>query len=262
MKLRYFILFLTLVVGLSAAQLAKTVNGLAIASVKTDEDLVIASVKTIAGLDNTSASAPVFVGAFTLEQTAAASITITGANNNITGSNRCVYVVISGQNASVGASVIVRNTSTTPQSFIKIQSQVTSGAQRMELWRLINPEAGSFNIVATIDASNRTAMTAVWFSGVNQTTSESGIATSGGTTGNGSSAAIVSAAGELVFAFFEGGNAPWAVTGPAVQRYNVGTPNQWDTVGADAAGAASVTIAFTKSAGNRDWQTIGLSIKP
>lgn len=175
-KMKFFkllILILTTSV-LFAAQDVKTVNGLAIASVKTVKNLAIASVKTVNGLDNTaSGGGGITFDSFstnTVILPAAGVLTVTNLHT-VAGANTALVVTFAHMaNGSATVTGVTYNGDAMTQIWSLADG---TGVEAKSLgFILINPDAGTHDIVATVSA-NASAfychMVGTSWNGVNQT---------------------------------------------------------------------------------------------
>jgi len=130
--------------------------------------------------------------------TSAQSANVESTGNQLTwshtvnsGSNRVLFVelAIDGLGATVSG--------VTYNGVALTQVGRTAGNHAVEIWRLINPPAGTYNVVANFTDSTAVAGGATTFNGVNQST-PTGSYASGSGTGMTATATVTSATGELV----------------------------------------------------------------
>jgi hypothetical protein len=139
---------------------------------------------------------------------------------------------------------------------------VVNGDAVVELWYMVAPEVGNFDVDVTFTSSPDGATVGVTtFNGVDQST-PLGVFDTGTGTGGTASANIISATGELVYAVV-------AVDDPTDYDLNTGGQTElFDAYGAEISGggiteaaAASVPVSWTWS-GSDDWAIGAVSIKP
>jgi hypothetical protein len=137
-----------------------------------------------------------------------------------------------------------------------------------ELWGLVNPATGAHNVVVTFASSCRHAVTSCSYTGVDPTTPTGTVGS--GTASSGSPLATVSSAvGEVVVdaAGYKGANTITAtVDASQTQRIQqlgaVGAAtNEVNLCASDKAGAASITMKWTLSGGDR-WVALAVPLKP
>lgn len=249
------------------AQLVKTALGLAIASVKSALGLAIASVKTMEGLDNTSAGSNVVTFDATAKGSQAGGglqTTCTVAITVGTLTEGCLVV-----HAALGAASTTTFTGVTYNGVSMTQIGTTqtvggSGSGKTSAWRLVNPAAGTNNIVATVNVPLSSATEVIMVEGsswslVNQTTPVSGAAQ-----GNGASTApsvtVVSGTGNRVIAGANGGDSfnAWAATDRNHQNVNTGTGGG-NSAFSDRAGSASEAMTWGMASSD-SWAAIGFSL--
>jgi hypothetical protein len=134
---------------------------------------------------------------------------------------------------------------------------------------LKNPATGAHNIVGTISGANDgVTVTAVSYTGVDQTTPIGTVVTADSGAGTSASASITvsSAAGELVLGGIIIGNAATSITIGAGQTQRsaanlIVSNGEHDNRIDEEAGAASVTHSWTWT-GNTDWVLGGFPLKP
>ncbi len=147
----------------------------------------------------------------------------------------------------------------------RVGEQSNGAATRMEMWQLINPPSGTYNVVATLSASGRAVVGATTFSGVDQTEPLGPFVSTTGTSAA-PSVTVSSAAGEIVFDTVANaaGQTAMAPGAGQTERWDVdsGGFNAQDVRGGASteAGAASVTMSWT--AGNDDWAIGAVAVKP
>jgi len=136
-----------------------------------------------------------------------------------------------------------------------------------DIWKLVNPPTGTYNVVITYDVAPSFAHIAgvMTFTGVDQTTPLGTPASNNeSTAGTDATASVVvsSATGELVFASVAS-ETPDSVT------WQGGTPEHWhiaaggnSTVGAGATNSGAATVTMTWTNVNDHWAAAGVSIKP
>jgi uncharacterized repeat protein (TIGR01451 family) len=140
-----------------------------------------------------------------------------------------------------------------------------SNDRRMEMWRLVNPPAGTANVVVTFSSSAKAVIGAVSFFGVNQTTPNGSFVSNEAST-NLVTLTVPSAAGELVIdCMTVQGNAATATVGAGqTELWNdYSRSNGGAVVGCSGTepGAASVTMTWNLS--STDYWVIGaVSLKP
>jgi hypothetical protein len=172
------------------------------------------------------------------------------------GSNEVLYVGATfgnngGSDASQTLSATYNGVAMTSVSKVHSNSG-TSGF--IEVFRLVAPASGAHNVVVTVGGSGGSVWTltggSMSFDGVDQATPESGISTNTGTSN--ATVTRASATGNMVAFFVGSGDAPTSPT--QTSRWSVAVNNisaAGNSAGQTAAGAASVTGAWTISGG--DW---------
>jgi hypothetical protein len=192
------------------------------------------------------------------------SLTISHAT---AGSNRLMLVGVSIHNyASETVSSITYN----GVALIQVGSSTNAMDSRVEIWRLIAPPTGTYDVVITFSAELSSAARAgvMTFTGVNQTTP---LGTFASAIGSASPATVnvTSAANELVFDTVgsEGPSSPFSLTVGAgqTQRWNSAIMgyDRFLAAGSTEPGAASVTMSWTiVPAASVPWAIGAVPIKP
>lgn len=206
-----------------------------------------------------SASSPAFVSS---KSTAANNNTVTlTAVDCGSASDRLLLVGVTM--TGTGRTVSGITYGGTPLTLVSAKYHTDTNEARSELWRLVNPAAGSANVVVSITGAgaNNTVVGAAAFSGVHQTTPLGTAAT-----GEGLSLAatinVTSAADDLVFAMasHEGAGSYTQGSGQ-VERWDQGLSTVTGTGSTKAGAAGSVTMTSTFNS-NEKWTMIGVPIKP
>lgn len=138
-------------------------------------------------------------------------------------------------------------------------SIANSTTYRTEFWRLIAPPTGTNNIIVSTSGPPTTAVIgAMSFTGVDQTTPESGFTSATGSSAN-PAITVSSAIGDMVAAVcIDAGGGSISVDQTLQWNLQMLTDTPRGA-GATAAGASSVTTTFTGS--NNLWAALGLNIK-
>jgi uncharacterized repeat protein (TIGR01451 family) len=140
-----------------------------------------------------------------------------------------------------------------------------SNDRRMEIWRLINPPVGTFNVSVTFSSSAKAVIGSASFFGVNQTT-PNGTFVSAGASTNLVTLTVPSAAGELVYdCMAVQGNAATATVGSGqTQLWNdYSRSNGGAVVGCSSTEPGAASVVMTWNLSGLDYWVIGaVSLKP
>jgi uncharacterized repeat protein (TIGR01451 family) len=202
------------------------------------------------------------IGAVPIKPAAACPTGVTISNFTTgAGSNRLLLVGVSIDLNSPTAAI--SSISYGAQSLTKVGDVTNGSNERAEIWRLLNPPAGTANITVTMNgqAHNGLVAGAATFSGVNQSTPLGTVVTNTGASTT-PTVTVSSASDEQVFAAVAAGQ------GVIFSAVGAGQTSRWNaTDTADIAGAAStktgaasVTMSWTSS--NVPWAIAGVSLKP
>ena len=185
-----------------------------------------------------------------------------GANITVahttSGTDRLMMVGIS-MNLNVGETVLSVKWNNTDLTYF---DTIDDGGSRVELWYMVAPELGAFNVDVAFNGTPDGATVGVTtFTGVDQST-PLGVFSSGQGSSTTGSANITSAAGELAYAII-------ATDDSVDKALDTGGQNeifeaygfQVNGSGITEAGAASVPVSWTWT-GADDWVIGGVSIKP
>src|SRR5229473_2937496 len=175
--------------------------------------------------------------------------------------NRILIVGVSNQNTSRPVSSVTYGG--TPLTRIGFQNGGTSN--RMELWSLTAPSAGTANVVVTFSGSVDVVGGAVSFSGVNQAAPLGAFASAQGSNVS-PSVTVPSAAGQVVIdALATNGDGSSATVGAGqTQRWNLKTGNGGGNAlgaGSTEPGASSVTMSWTLGHAHA-WSIGAVPLKP
>jgi len=174
---------------------------------------------------------------------AAGTNTITSFVVN-TGTDRAIFIGVTMFDGSGTVTGINFNTN---EAFSLI-SRNAPGENVVELWNLTNPTVTTADIVITMtnDGEGTTAG-ACGFTGVDQTTSYSGLQTAGDT-GSPHELTVTSTTGDMVFDTFACTECGPTVDGSQTQ-FNAEMPSDHEGVGSREAGATSVAMTWTSGGG-------------
>ena len=215
--------------------------------------------------DGNEATGTVAVSAYSgaVPANSGSSVTV---SHTVSGSNRLLLVGI-----TLGSNTLQTRQATTvtwngaPLTLVGAVNHVTLPSRsRTEIWRLVNPDAGTYNVVVnlngSLDSTGYQAVVSVMsFTGVDQTTPLGTYASSSGTAAT-QSVAISSAANELAFAV-AGAQTQLLTNSGNTEYWNDTTMIRTFAAGGTKAGASSVTMTWTKST-TSSWTMSGVSIKP
>ncbi len=141
-----------------------------------------------------------------------------------------------------------------------IEVQSSGGDPRADIWYMVNPQQGTYNIVVTSADANKRRTGVVSFNGVNQSTPISGHVTSEGSSGT-PSLIVASDTGDLVMAVVASLASSLTNAGGQTSLWNSGMEGGSDKPGAAATKtgvAGNVTVSWT---GSEKWAGIGFNIK-
>ncbi len=178
------------------------------------------------------------------------------------------HTTTSASNREMVVGVSIRETGTTAVSSmtyngvsLTFKGSVLSAGAKVEIWSLVAPSSGTNNLVVNLNnAGGGTNVGVMTFTGVDQTTplgafgSASGDATSG-------SATVSSATGDLVIGAVavKDINQDLIPGGSQTERWDLFTGTEANGGGSTAAGAASVNMSWTWTAGT-NWAIGGVSV--
>ena len=145
--------------------------------------------------------------------------------------------------------------------------------RRAEMWYLVAPPVGAFNVVVTVSAqagANQAGVVAgaIVFTGADQTTAPiRSTASANGLAGTPSSLTIASATGDWVLDTLAiQGNRAATAGGTQVPQWTARSSNNTSPggrgFGSTLTGAASVTMTETITGGTSNWSQVAISIKP
>ncbi|HLA77452.1 MAG TPA: DUF11 domain-containing protein, partial [Vicinamibacteria bacterium] len=191
------------------------------------------------------------------------------------GANRLLVVGVSiNRNNSPAAVVGGVTFGGLPLTQLGQATEPTNNDRRVELWYLVNPAAGAFPVITTINGLTATntgvVVGAISFSEVDTAAPFGAVATATGVNQAGSTLNVASLAGDAVIdTVAVGGNRTVSLPGGSgqTQRWNLNSTN--NNSGTDVTGfgstepatAAATTMSETFS-GNSDWAQIGVAVKP
>jgi len=137
---------------------------------------------------------------------------------------------------------------------------------RAEIWSLVNPPAGTDNVVVTLSAAENLAAGAVSYLGVDPAT-PFGMSASASGVAVGPSVVVTSATNQVVVDAVSADGDALSLTAGAgqSQQYNTNTgilPTNILAAGSTAPGAASVTMSWTLGVPLIDWSMVGVALLP
>ena len=207
-------------------------------------------------------------GSATVAVDAISTYSTTGTNkvnpatvsHTVSGSNRLLLVGVTLWPSALGDSVTSVTWNGTGLS--KITHAAAGTAIRTELWVMLAPATGTYNIVVNFTRTVPCTVGVVSFTGVNQSDPYRAASTGTGTSTS-ASITVASATGELVLSVAGAGTANYNFTSFSgdTERWNLSSATYPKGAGGTTAGAASVT-ATHGIANNNSWAIIGLPIKP
>ena len=223
--------------------------------------LAVALMVTVCVMSPKKAEAVIAVDAVSTGDTQPASLTISHTTGS--GTNRLMLVGISFVNDEMET---VTSVTYNGVALTWVGTGANGDDARMEIWRLIAPPTGTYNVVITFSAPLRRAAVAgvMTFTGVHQTTP---LGTFVSAVGNASPATVnvTSAANELVFDTVACESCTSFTVGPSqTQRWNLSAPDGprlTPGAGSTELGAVSVTMSWTQGFADY-WAIGGVSIKP
>jgi len=174
-------------------------------------------------------------------------------------------VLIVGGAIRAGAPVAFTSVTYNGIALTPIQGVTGADDVRAELWYLINPPIGTFNVTLTASANRNLAGGAMTFTGVHQTTPVGTPASVGGQS-NSTSVDVTSASGEMVVdvvAQRDPGGMGTLTAGPGqTEQYRRDHPNtNMRIAGSTEPGAASVTMSWTFTLNPRHAQ-VAVPLRP
>jgi hypothetical protein len=173
-----------------------------------------------------------------------------------TGTNRLAVL----GNVLVGGVASITSMTYGGEAAVAVDTQA-NGDFTANMRRVIAPATGAQTAAVNYDNTVDAVLGVATFTGVHQTTP---LGTPAKATGNASPATVdvSSATGELVVDLASAfDSATWTIGAGQTQRWNQTLVSNYPTSMSTEAGAASVTMSWTKSGGD-PWVTIGVSIKP
>lgn len=220
-------------------------------------------VEQYAYLDALQANQPQITNLTTADTGAGGAVTITFAHVTSNVNNRCLFVAVSAAGSHSVSSITYNGVGLT---LVKAENPV---GRMVELWRLINPPNGSFNVVVTYNSSAVGVATALTFSNVHQTT-PTGTARSTSVVGNDLSlkdqfTIIPSNIGEFVIDAFYISN---LVTHSSYNQFVISDhlvgASHFLSIGGRAAAypATAVQWPLVNAGITTSWSGLGVAIKP
>ena len=185
---------------------------------------------------------------------------VTFSHTTTTTGDRLMLV---GVAMDANAGPIVNNVTYGGQSLTLVGSRVGGSAPvRIEIWKLVNPNAGTANVVVNLSKNaDGVSVGATTFTGVDQTTSLGTFVSAIGTS-NAPTVNVSSAAGELVYDVVAGKDAGTLTVGPGqAGLWDVNASGQSRGASSIEAGAATVTMSWVKGS-SLEWAIGGVAIKP
>lgn len=191
-------------------------------------------------------------------------------SHTCTGSNRYLEVdIFVGTPTAPDSDIAVTGVTYNSVSMTLVASSLvhSNGINRGYVVRygLVNPASGSNTVSVSYTNTSVQATDAVGcnsrsYTGVNQTTPYSNLASA---TGSGTSATVnvTSAAGSMVSAAFDGGSSFSSTNQTQRWRYNV-NPNSAGGNGAGNTAAGATSVTMSASLGSDDWAVVAYSINP
>ncbi len=181
-------------------------------------------------------------------------------SHTVSGSNRLLLVGVTLWPSTMGDTVTSVTWNGT--SLTKITHAQAGSAIRTELWKLLAPATGTYNIVVTFSRALNCTVGAISFTGVNQSDPYRAASTGTGTSTS-ASITVASATGEMVLSVAGAGTANYNFNSFSgdTERWNLSSATYPKGAGGTTAGAGSVT-ATHGIANNNSWAIIGLPIKP
>jgi hypothetical protein len=218
-----------------------------------------------------------------LIHTADAAVAVQNAGFNDTGNGGATSVRVTGFTVSglakyLVVGVAVEHTTASPitvsgvtaggsaMTFIgtRTNSNTASKNVRIEMWQLINPANATITITATMSASTKAVIGAVLFTGVNQTTPQTGFTSATGT-GNASTLTVTSTAGAIVIDAFgrnDPSNTDPANTAVQFEQLDVKTNSVALGMSTRAGAAPNVNMQWATTGGGNDWSLGAISVQP
>ena len=207
-------------------------------------------------------------GSATVAVDAVSTYSTTGTNkvnpatvsHTVSGSNRLLLVGVTLWPSTMGDTVTSVTWNGT--SLTKITHAQAGSSIRTELWKLLAPATGTYNIVVTYTRALNCTVGAISFTGVNQSDPYRAASTGTGASTS-ASITVASATGEMVLSVAGAGTGNYNFTSFSgdTERWNLSSATYPKGAGGTTAGAVSVT-ATHGLANNNSWAIIGLPIKP
>jgi hypothetical protein len=194
---------------------------------------------------------------------ATAAATLTFAHTVGAGANRLLLVGVHASAGTATVSSVMYGTANLTQ----VGSAVSpSNLNRAEIWSLVNPPAGTGNVVVTLSAAENLAAGAVSYLGVDQAAPLSApVSASGAAVGP--SVVVSSATDQLVVSAVSTDGDALSLSAGAGQsvQYNTNTGALSTNIlaaGSRAPGAPSVTMSWTLGVPLIDWSMVGVALLP
>jgi len=188
------------------------------------------------------------------------------AHTTGTGANRLMMVAVNYEDDDV-AGLTVNSVTYNGLALTRAGIRLSAQEACSELWYLLNPPSGTFNVVvnaSSVQAADAMHVGVTTFTGVNQSTPFGTVVTNTGT-GTLTTVTVASAVGELVYATMALDDARNSTVGAGQTELFTGIAGVASSDGIRSAastkpGAASVTSTWTVA--TDAWATISVSIKP
>jgi hypothetical protein len=195
---------------------------------------------------------------------AAGTDTVTTGNVVVGGSNRALYVFVGNSDGTPKTVSSVTWNVASPESLTQIHDTTTANFQRVEVWRLIAPTAGTDNVTVTLSGSTTAAIVVVVaVEDIDQSTPNGTVVKATGTGSADSSVAVGSAVGKRALDFIYRFSNDLDVGADQTELENV---FQTEASAASSHEAGAATNTFTWGIGgsgtvsNWEWTGVALSL--
>ena len=220
-----------------------------------DTDTVVVTVAAVQNITFDSASNAT---------TGASSVSsLTWSHTTGSNTNRLLLVGVSVGDGNTSVSSIKYNGT----NLTKVGDAKNANKVKVELWRLINPPSGIYNVVVTVSGSAKFVSGATTYSGVHQTSPLGTIAKANGTNVN-PKATVSGTSTDLVIDVVaaKDSSRTLSVNASQTQRYQGVTTASTASInvrggGSSKQGASSVTMSWSLSPSGSDWAIVAVAIK-
>ncbi|WP_189579791.1 Ig-like domain-containing protein, partial [Mongoliitalea lutea] len=183
--------------------------------------------------------------------------TVTIPFNNATGANKVLIVGVTAQQPGAFVTGVTYN----GIPLTSLVNHFNPSQTRVNIWYLVNPPVGNFNVVVNNSQSDNGVIGVTSFSGVDQTSPFGPVAFASGSS-SAASVNISSAQDQLIYSLT-------AFNNGTTHTFPAGQTSLWNsTINSSVSGSASVRLSsgtsttMTANSTSAPWSTVGVAIRP